>query len=132
MSNNSDCESVAFEEPEVLEYFEYDKKAIMLENNKIKSKIKKSKKSQENESRISQEDRLKISELLQILQELQICTDILQGDGVTVSKILPSIMTVIHKVDLNNQHNLLMFKDKKIYFEDLSLELIASIKNRLR
>lgn len=76
-----------------------------------------------------------MTELIQILQELEICSDMLQGDGITISKVLPALQTVIYKIDLKKCHEHLMSKDKSVkakvfHFEDLSSELISSIKSR--
>ncbi|RNA05298.1 zinc finger BED domain-containing 4-like [Brachionus plicatilis] len=78
--------------------------------------------------------REEMNELIFILKELEICTDILQGDGITISRILP-IFTVNMIIDLKSNHEAIMAKDKTIknkifYFENVSKKLIVSIKKR--
>ncbi|CAF0800840.1 unnamed protein product [Brachionus calyciflorus] len=82
-----------------------------------------------NEIRFDNEDRQRMSELIQMLQELQIATDMLQGDGVTISRIISTLLTIIQKVDLKSSHENLAAK--VFYFENMSKNLISSIKKRL-
>lgn len=100
-------------------------------------KGKKTKKGSNEELKFSAKDRERMHELSQILQELEICSDMLQGDGTTISKVLPALQTVIHKIDLKSSHELMLSKDKTVkpkhfYFEDLSSSLIDSIKSRFQ
>ncbi|RMZ99733.1 Zinc finger BED domain-containing 4, partial [Brachionus plicatilis] len=100
-----------------------------------KKKFKKQRKNSENDNKFTYEEREKMNELILILKELEICTDILEGDEITISRILPTLFTVIMKIDLKSNHEALMAKDKTIknkifYFENVSKKLIASIKKR--
>ncbi|CAF0834838.1 unnamed protein product [Brachionus calyciflorus] len=98
-----------------------------------KNKSKKSRKNPESEIKFTYEEREKLNELLQILQELQIATDIFQGDGITISRILPTVLTVLQKVDLKSIYENGNVKDRNLknkifYFENVNpLYGIASI-----
>ena len=43
-------------------------------------------------------------ELSSILEQLYICTNVLQADGVTISRVLPSLVTVLHNLDIDERH----------------------------
>ncbi|RNA35680.1 hypothetical protein BpHYR1_024199 [Brachionus plicatilis] len=100
------------------------KSFIKLSNQEIEAilncgKNKKNRKNFFEELNLTLTDRERIIELTQILNELEICSDMLQGDGVSISKVLPSLQTVIHKIDLRVNH------ERQV---DLSNGLITSIK----
>ena len=53
----------------------------------------------------------------------------------TISRIIPTLLTIIQKVDLKSNHDDLAAKDRTIkpkvfYFENMSKNLISSIKKR--
>lgn len=54
----------------------------------------------------------KLNDLRQILEDLYVFTQIIQGDGITVSKILPALNTVTHT--LGNTSNLKHLKSTAI------------------
>ena len=74
-------------------------------------------------------------ELNEILEQLYIFTNIIQGDGVTISRLIPSLNTVISRIDLRKRHEEAKasnssIQDRTFYYEDFSSRLIEGLKSR--
>jgi hypothetical protein len=80
-------------------------------------------------------DHKKLVELAEILEQLWICTDHLQGDGITVTRILPALTHCIEHLDLPARHRDLMqanplLPPRVFFFKSLQQKLITRIKER--
>ena len=81
------------------------------------------------------EVREKVVELTTVLEQLYKFTNMIQGDGVTISKLLPSLKTVIRNVNLRALHEESMrsnknLKAKDFHFDRFSQAIIEGINDR--
>ena len=73
--------------------------------------------------------------MVAILEQLYKFTDLVQGDGVTISAVVPALRSILHNIDLPARHADEMKKDetlssKKFHFEGFIISLRSSLLRR--
>ena len=86
--------------------------------------------------KLTADDREKLNELVEFLEQIWFAIDMLQSDGVSVSRIVPALNALQFQIDLEAKHELAMKKDltfrkRKFHFTAMVAKLKDSIKIRL-